>query len=97
MQEQVYGRPAQAGEDAYILDIPFHLFMAFFPLALYSDAQVTRAFWMAVLEIVLGLSIYFGIRFLDRQIPLIFILLISLAGFTSFYGYYLSVSSSSFS
>jgi len=88
VQEQVYGRPAQTGEDVYILDIPFHLFMAFFPLALFPDVQVTRAVWMAVLEFALGLSIYFGIRFLDRQIPLIFTLLIALVGFTAFYGYY---------
>ena len=87
VQEQVYGRPAQSGEDVYILDIPFHLFMFFFPLALFPDVQVARAFWMALLEIVLGLTIFFGIRFLDREIPLIFILLIALAGFTSFYGY----------
>ncbi len=36
VQEQVYGRPAQSGEDAYILDIPFHLLIFFFPLALIS-------------------------------------------------------------
>jgi len=87
VQEQVYGRSAQAGEDTYILDIPFHLFMAFFPLALFPDAQVARAVWMALLEIAFGLSIYLGIRFLDRQIPLLFIALLAIAGFTSYYGY----------
>ena len=44
VQQQVYGRPAVAGEDVYILDIPFHLLIFYFPLALFPDPLMARAF-----------------------------------------------------
>ena len=87
VQEQVYGRPAQPGEDQYILDIPFHLLMIFFPLALFPDILVARAFWMTLTEIALVGFIYFGFRFLNRQIPFMFGALVFAAGFTSYYAY----------
>ena len=61
VQEQVYGRSALPGEDVYILDIPFHLLIVFFPLALFPDALMARAFWMALLEIALFGLIYLWI------------------------------------
>jgi len=88
VQEQVYGRSAVTGEDVYILDIPFHLLMIFFPLALFPDAIISRAFWMAILEIALFVSVFLGFRLLDRQIPRFFVILVSVACFGSFYAYY---------
>ncbi len=88
VQNQVYGRAATPGEDAYILDIPFHLLMLFFPLALFPDATVARAFWMALSEIALAGSIYFIFRLMDRLIPFIFIGLIAIASFSSYYAYH---------
>jgi len=85
VQEQVYGRPAESGEDVYILDIPFHLLILFFPLALFPDPVMARAFWMALSEIVLIVFLYFGFRLMDRRIPYIFIGLIAIAGFSSYY------------
>jgi hypothetical protein len=87
VQEQVYGRPAESGEDPYILDIPFHLLIFFFPLALFPDALMARAFWMALSEITLAGFIYFTFRLMDRRISYIFIGLISIAAFTSYYAY----------
>jgi len=87
VQEWVYGRSALPGEDVYILDIPFHLLLVFFPLALFSDVLVARAFWMVLLELALFGMIFFGIRWVDRKIPRFFGILIFIACFTSFYTY----------
>jgi hypothetical protein len=87
IQELVYGRPAESGEDLYILDIPFHLLIIFFPLAAFPDALMARAFWMALSEIALAGFIYFSFRLLDRRIPYVFIGLVPIAGFTSYYAY----------
>jgi hypothetical protein len=85
VQEQVYGHPAVKGEDLYILDIPFHLLILYFPLAVFPDASITRAFWMTLIELALLGSIYLSFRLIDRRIPYFFIVLISLGGFASFY------------
>ena len=87
VQDQVYGGSAVSGEDLYILDIPFHLLILFFPLALFPDALVARAFWMALSEIALAGFIYSSFRLLNRHVSLFFIILISIAGFTSFYAF----------
>lgn len=87
VQELVYGRPASAGETLYILDIPFHLLIFFFPLALIPDAVMARAVWMAFSEIALAGFLFLGFRSMGRKIPWIFITLISIVGFSSFYAY----------
>jgi hypothetical protein len=87
VQEQVYGRPAESGEDLYILDIPFHLLIFYFPLALFPEASMARAFWMALSEIALAGYIYIGFRLLDRRIPNIFIGLVAIASLSSYYAY----------
>ncbi|MFN2153527.1 MAG: glycosyltransferase family 87 protein [Anaerolineales bacterium] len=87
VQKQVYGRPAAVGEDVYILDIPFHLLVIFFPFGLFPDASMARAFWMALSEIALAIFIYFSFRALGRKLPYVFITAIAIAGFTSFYVY----------
>jgi hypothetical protein len=87
VQELVYGRPANSGEDLYIFDIPFHLMLAFFPLALSPDPLIARAFWMALTEIALAGFIYFSFRLLERRIPMFLLVLLSIAGYFSFYAY----------
>ncbi|MGB7873603.1 MAG: glycosyltransferase family 87 protein [Anaerolineales bacterium] len=87
VQELVYGSSAASGEDLYILDIPFHLLILFFPLGLFPEALMARAFWMALSEIALAIFIYFSFRLLDRRVPLIFIILLCVVEFTSFYAY----------
>jgi len=88
VQERVYDAPAVSGEDLYILDIPFHLLLLFFPLGLFPDPLIARAFWMALSEIALAGLIYLSLRLLDRRIPVLFIVLLSIAGFASFYAYW---------
>ena len=87
VQEQVYGHPAVKGEDLYILDIPFHLLILYFPLAVFPDASMTRAFWMTLIELALLGSIYLSFRLINRRVPYFFIALISLGSFASFYAY----------
>lgn len=87
VQEQIYGRSARLGEDLYILDIPFHIFMLFFPLALIPDPFVARRIWMVLSEIALAGLLFFSFRLIDRRVPVIFLALISIASFTSFYMY----------
>lgn len=87
VQEQVYGRAALSGEDVYILDVPFYLLPIFFPLALFPDALMARAFWMVFSEIALVGFIYFSFQSLDRRVPAFFAILISVACLGSFYAY----------
>ena len=89
VQDQVYGTSTSPtlGEDLYILDIPFHLFVLFFPLAVIPDAAMARALWMAFSELALVGFLYFSFRILDRRIPYFFYALIAIAGFLSFYAY----------
>ena len=87
VQDLVYGRSAVIGEDLYILDIPFHLLMLFFPLAIIPDALVARTFWMTFSEIALGGFLFYSFRLLNRRIPLFLLLFIMLTGFGSFYTY----------
>ena len=87
VQEQVYGRAALPGEDIYILDIPFHLMLIYFPLALFPDALIARAFWMALTEISLVGMVFFGLRVLNRQTPFFINALIFIGCVTSFYTY----------
>ena len=87
VQELVYGRSATPDEDAYIFDIPFHLLMIHFPLAIISETLVARALWMALSVLALIGYIFFGFRLLDRKIPGFFGTLIFVACFSSFYAY----------
>jgi hypothetical protein len=87
VQELVYGGPAVSGEDLYILDVPFHLLLLFFPLALIPDPLMARAFWMALSEVALAGFIYFNFRLIERKIPVVFIILLSVTSFTSLYAY----------
>lgn len=87
VQVHVYGQPAVQGEDPYILDIPFHLLILFFPLAVFPEVAMARAFWMALLEIALMGFIYFNFRSFNRRVPYIFIGFVSLAAFSSYYAY----------
>lgn len=87
VQEQVYGRPAVKEENLYILDIPFHLLILYFPLAVFPDVSMTRAFWMTLIELALLGSIYLSFQLVDRRIPYFFVVLISLGSFASFYSY----------
>ena len=87
VQDQVYGRPAASGEDLYILDVPFHLLMLLFPLAIFPDVSMARAFWITISELALVGFLFLNFRVIDRRIPYLFYALIAVAGFVSYYAY----------
>ncbi len=87
VQERVYGRMAQPGEELYILDIPFHLMPFFFPLALFPDAQAARAVWMTLTEAAALAFLALSFRLLERQPARYFIVLMFLFCLSSYYAW----------
>ncbi len=85
VQERVYGRLAQPGEELYILDIPFHLMPFFFPLALFPDAQAARAVWMTLIEAAALVFLALTFRLLERQPARYFTVLVFLFCLSSYY------------
>jgi hypothetical protein len=45
VQEQVYGRTARTAEDPYLLEVPFHLVLLYFPFGLFRDPKIAGAIW----------------------------------------------------
>ncbi len=87
VQAQVYGRMARAGEEVYILDIPFHLMAVFFPLALFRDEVAARAFWMVLTEAALLAFLVLIFRLLESRPPRYFTVLAFLSCFSSYYAW----------
>ena len=86
VQQAAYGRAAVVGEEPYILDVPFHLLILFFPLALVPDAGIARAIYTVLLELALLGSIYISLRLAnlrDRGLRIIY----ASATTVSFYSY----------
>jgi hypothetical protein len=70
VQQEVYGRFARPGEKPYILDLPFHLLPAFFPLALFANDTVAQVFWLIILEVGLVAFLLMSLRLASSQVPL---------------------------
>ncbi len=67
IQEDVYGRRAQAGENPYILNIPFFLLPLYFPFALLPDPATARGLWMFVNEVALVGIAFMTVRLIEWQ------------------------------
>lgn len=87
VQMQVYGRSSQPGEEAYILDIPFHLLILFFPLALFPDLLIAQIVWMSLLLLSLVLLTVFSFQLTDWHPHWVFWVLFFFFSLFSFYGY----------
>lgn len=87
VQTQIYGRTAQQGEETYILDIPFHLLILYFPLALFPDVLIARIVWMSLLLSSLVLLTVFSFQLTEWHPPWMFRALFYIFGFFSFYGF----------
>jgi hypothetical protein len=59
VQEKVYGRPARAGEEPYILDIPFQILIFHFPFALGNEV-LARGIYFFILEAALFFIAFLG-------------------------------------
>lgn len=85
VQEQVYGHPAISGEDPYILDIPFYVLPIFFPLAIFPDSLLARAFWLLLSEIGLIILLLISYRLTERSGKPLLLVLVTLISLPSFY------------
>lgn len=53
IQQAIYGRAAQAGEDQALFAYPFYAMLFFAPFSLIGDYAVARALWITFLEVAL--------------------------------------------
>jgi len=83
----VYERAARAGEDPFLLNMPFHLLVLYFPLALIPDPIMARSVWLALTEIaLLGLA-YLSLRLTEWEPPRLFLVPFFLLACLSFYAF----------
>ena len=84
VQEKVYQRAAKDGEKPYILDIPFHLLILYFPFALGNE-MLARGIYFFLLEISLFLIVFFGLRLADWKPAHLHLLLFYVVSLLNFY------------
>ncbi len=84
-QEQVYGRPAHAGENPYILTVPFFLLPVYFPFAFFSDAATARGIWLFINQAALVGTAFLSLQLIEWQPSRLFHIAFSLLSVFSFY------------
>ncbi|HEY5902149.1 MAG TPA: hypothetical protein VIU39_06330, partial [Anaerolineales bacterium] len=85
VQNLVYGRSAQPGENPYILHIPFQSLLLYFPLGFLSQPLMARAAHMLVSEAALLGLIYMSLYLTEWKPRRLFMLLFYLTSALSFY------------
>ena len=85
VQELVYGDSANAGDEPYILDTPFHILLVYFPFSLLSDPQLARALYTLLLELALFALALLSLRLTDWETPRYFSILFLLFCVFNFY------------
>ncbi len=85
VQQLVYGRPAAAGDEPYILDTPFHLLLLYFPFSLLSDPLLARAIFTWILELALLALAIVSLRLTEWETPRLFIVLFPIVAVFNFY------------
>ncbi|MCC7118242.1 MAG: hypothetical protein IT310_06925 [Anaerolineales bacterium] len=86
-QQLAYGQAAQAGEEPYILDTPFQIFLLYYPLSFFADPQLARALFTLLLELALLPLTYLSLRLTEWDAPWLFTLLFIAFGAFNFYAY----------
>jgi hypothetical protein len=85
VQELVYGRAAQPGEEPYILDTPFDLLLLYFPVSLPADPQLARAIFTAILELALCAFVFISLLLTGWDVPRLFYPAFAIFGLFNFY------------
>lgn len=85
VQQLVYGRVAQAGENPYLLTTPFFLLPVYFSLALISDPVVARGLWMFFSEAALLATAWLSLRLIEWTPRRPFVIVFFLLSIFSFY------------
>jgi hypothetical protein len=81
VQELVYHDAAAPGQKPYILEMPFHLLLLFFPFSLFSDPSVARAFFTLILEGAVLILALLSLRLTESKVPrLYYFLFVGIAG-----------------
>ena len=85
VQRLVYDGKAEAGEDPYILDTPFHLLLLYMPFSLLTDPQIARAIYTLFMEWALFALAVLSLRLTDWTVPRWFWILYFLFSVVNFY------------
>jgi hypothetical protein len=85
VQELVYDRAARAGNEPYILDIPFHILLLYFPFSLLPDPQLARAIFTLFTELTLFTLALVSLRLTEWESPILFAILFFLFCILNFY------------
>ncbi len=85
VQNAVYGRLAGAGENHYVLDLPFHLLLLYFPFGLLRDAVIARGVWLFLSEAALVTLAMLSLRLTDWRPRRFFLILFFLFVAFGFY------------
>ncbi len=85
IQRWVYGRPAKAREEPYILDTPFHILPLYFLFSLFPNPALARAIFTSTLELALLALVFLSLRLTEWEAPRYFPLLFMLFGIFNFY------------
>jgi hypothetical protein len=87
IQEMIYGRAAEDGEDQQLFVYPLYSVLFFFPFSLIENYPLARAAWMAFLEIgllVIAFASLVAMRWRPGRLVLAFFLLFSLIWYHAF-------------
>lgn len=87
VQGLAYNGKAQAGDDPYILDTPFHLLLLYSPFSLLSDPVTARAIYTLILEWALFALAILSLRLADWETPRWFAVLFFLFVVINFYSF----------
>ncbi len=85
VQQLVYGRTAQSGDNPYILTTPFFLLPVYFSLALISDPAIVRGLWMFFSEVALLATAWLSLRLIEWAPRWPFLIVFFLLSIFSFY------------
>lgn len=85
VQQLVYGGPAAAGDEPYILDTPFHLLLLYFPFSLLSDPSLARAIFTLILELALFVLAIVSLRLTEWETPRLFLVFFPTVAIFNFY------------
>jgi hypothetical protein len=85
VQQLVYDGPANAGDEPFILDTPFHILPLYFPFALPADPRLARAIFTVLLQLALVALVYLSLQLTDWEAPRLFSVLFILTGVFNFY------------
>ena len=85
VQQLVYGGPAKAGDEPYILDTPFQILPFYYPFSLLSDPTLARAIFTLILELALFALAILSLFLTEWEAPRIFTILFIFFAVFNFY------------